>query len=391
MIDFGYTILQIVPRLDRGGAERTAVEIAGAIVQAGGRALVATSGGAFVPDVEKAGGEVVELPVHSKNPAIMWLNARQLIRLIKEEGVDLVHARSRAPAWSALAACRKTGKPFITTYHGAYRSAGPIKRYYNSSMVRSDCVIANSRFTAEAIQKTYGLPPEKLRVICPGADLKLFDPLKVSPRRVNQVSQSWEEIGENTGFRVLMPARLTAWKGHEVAIDAAAFIKERAALHGASGNERALTLVFCGGAQGRREYERALRARIEERGVREMVHLVGDCTDMPAAYGWADAVISPSTLPEAFGRVAVEAGAMAKPVVASDHGGARETVIDRETGYLVEPGDPEALADAIERLRRMPAHELRAMGENGRARAASIYSAAAMCEATLRVYRDQLA
>jgi len=387
MARFNHTILQVIPALEAGGAERTTLEIAGAVVRAGGRALVASRGGRLSDDIEMAGGEVIPMPVHSKNPLTVWMNGGRLARLIRERDVDLIHARSRAPAWSALAASKKTGIPFVTTYHGAYQAAGPLKRYYNSSMLRADCVIANSRYTGAAIARLSGVEADRLRIIPRGADLEVFDPARVSEDRIRQLIDDWGLDGENRSFRVLLPGRLTAWKGHETAIEAVARLKSR----GGSGNDQGLTLVFCGGAQGRSDYETALRAMIEERGVRNMVHLVGDCADMSAAYAWSDLVISPSTRPEAFGRVAVEAGAMEKPVIATNHGGAAETIMDGESGILVAPGDATELADAIDRVRRMPDAERTVMGENGRARAASVYSASAMCDATLRVYSDLLA
>lgn len=391
MTRFNHTILQVIPSLDAGGAERTTLEIAAAVARAGGTALVASRGGRLAADIEMAGGEFIEMPVHSKNPATMWRNAKRLARLGEERGVDLIHARSRAPAWSALYAAKKIGVPFVTTYHGAYAANGPLKRYYNSSMLRADCVIANSRYTGDAICALGVVEPQRLRVIPRGADLDLFDPSKVSQARINQVLKDWglpvENSGTNNGFKMLLPGRLTAWKGHETAIDALVDLKSQPA----SGKDANLTLVFCGGAQGQSDYERALRAMIEERGVRDMVHLVGDCADMPAAYAWADVVLAPSTRPEAFGRVTVEAGAMEKPVIAADHGGATETVIDGESGILVTPGDGASLARALDRVMRMSAQERAIMGENGRARASSVYSASAMCDATLRVYSDLLA
>jgi len=387
MTRLNHTILQVVPRLDSGGAERTTLEIAGAIVRAGGRALVVSSGGRLAGEIIKAGGEIIDMPVHSKNPATIWRNAGKLTQLIRERGVDLVHARSRAPAWSALIAARRTGVKLVTTYHGAHKTTGALKRWYNSSLTRSDRVIANSHFTAEAIAAAYKIAPDRLSIIPRGVDIDVFDPARVEKERINQLAADWGLVGENSGFCVLLPGRLTDWKGHSVAIEAVARHKSRTG----TGNDPGLTLVFCGGAQGKSEYEEFLRAKIVECGVGEMVHLVGDCADMPAAYSWADIIIAPSTRPEAFGRVAVEAGAMGKPVVASAHGGALETIIDGESGILVRPGDAEDLSDAIGRLQHMSGEERAIMGENGRARAASLYSATSMCDATLRVYDDLLA
>ncbi|MCK5745461.1 MAG: glycosyltransferase family 4 protein [Oricola sp.] len=390
MSRFEKTILQVVPRLDAGGAERTTLEIAEAVVRAGGRAIVATEGGRLETDIRNAGGEVVLAPVGSKNPLTIWANAGLLAELIRRENVDLVHARSRAPAWSAFAASRRTGAPFVTTYHGAYSSAGKLKRLYNSSMLRGDRVIANSRFTAESIMEIGGLEPARLAVIPRGVDVKAFDPKKISPARINRATAAWG-LGENPGFKLLMPARISPWKGHETAIAALAKLKDRLRGPDSTGQGAGLTLVFCGGAQGRETLEKRLRAVSEEFGVRAMIHFVGDCADMPAAYAWADAVLSPSTEPEAFGRVAVEAGAMEKPVIASRHGGARETVIDRETGFLAAPGDAKALAAAIEQVWLMPPSARRVMGEKARERAVSLFSSAAMCDATLGVYRSLLA
>lgn len=389
---FDHTILQVVPRLDSGGAERTTLEIAGAIVRAGGRALVVSEGGRFAPEIERTGGEVITAPVASKNPATVWRNGRFLARLIKDRNVDLIHARSRAPAWSALAAARKTGIPFVTTYHGAYRSAGLLKQWYNSSMLRADLVIANSHFTAERILSDGFKNPQRLRVVPRGADLTLFNPTRMTDARLKKLTAQWGLSDDDRSFRLLLPARLTPWKGHKIAVEAAARIKNNMMKNAAaSGKAPGLTLVFCGGAQGRDGYEQALRALIEERGVSNMIHLVGECADMPAAYAWADAVLAPSTRPEAFGRVAVEAGAMARPVIASDHGGARETVVDGANGLLVSPQDDAALADAIERLMQIEPEERSLMGEKGRARATSVYSSAAMCDATLRIYKELLA
>lgn len=390
MSRFERTILQVVPRLDSGGAERTSLEVAGAVARAGGRAIVVSAGGRLSNDIENAGGKVVIAPVDSKNPAVVFNNTALLERMIRENNVDLIHARSRAPAWSAFWAARRAKIPFVTTYHGAYSATGPIKRLYNSSMLRADRVIANSRFTADRILAEAPSIADRLRIIPRGVDTDLFDPKKVSETRVNQVMRAWS-LGENPGLKLLLPARLTPWKGHETAIAAISALKERFAADNATGQDPGLTLVFCGGAQGKHDYERRLRAIIDDCGVCDMVQIVGECADMPAAYQWADAVLAPSTRPEAFGRVVVEAGAMAKPVIAADHGGARETVIDGETGYLVEPGDPDALADAIMRLRNQSGEARSMMGEIARARATSVYSSAAMCDATLGVYRELLA
>ncbi len=390
MTRFEKTVLQVVPRLDAGGAERTTLEIADAVVRSGGRALVFTEGGRLEEAIRNAGGEIIRGPAGSKNPLVMWVNAGLISEIIAREKVDILHARSRAPAWSACWAARRTGTAFVTTYHGAYKAAGPVKRFYNSSMLRGDRVIANSHFTADRIAGLGALDASRIAVIPRGVDIDLFDPKKISTERVNGLAKQWA-LGENTGFKLLLPARLTAWKGHETAVAAVSALMARTERPGATGQIPALTLVFCGGAQGRDAYERRLRTVVEESGVRSMIHFVGDCADMPAAYAWADAVLSPATEPEAFGRVAVEAGAMGKPVVAADHGGARETVVHRETGFLAAPGDAKALARMIETLVTMSGNARRVMGEKARERVSSLFSSAAMCDATIGTYRAVLA
>jgi glycosyltransferase involved in cell wall biosynthesis len=379
------TILQVVPELNSGGAERSTLEMVEAIVGAGGRALVATSGGRLEAEIAAVGGAVFRIPVHSKNPATIWANAGRLARLIEDAQVDLVHVRSRAPAWSALWAARRTGKPLVSTYHGAYSARGPAKRLYNSAMVRADRVIANSAYTAKAVRAEYSLDPGRLRVIPRGADLDVFDPVKVEPGRLAGLD-AW---GARDGaLRLLLPARLTFWKGQDIAVRAADLIKKRRLA--ATGEAPLLRLIFAGDAQGAGDFAGRLRRETRDRGVEDMVGLVGHCADMPAAYAWADAVLSPATLPEAFGRVAAEAGAMRKPVIASDLGGQRETVIDGVTGFLTPPGDVAALADAIEAVERMSVAGRAAMGARARRHIEANFSANRMREATLAVYAELL-
>ena len=387
------TIVQIVPRLDAGGAERTTLEIAEAVTRAGGRAIVVTEGGRLGAEIEKIGGEIVLAPVASKNPFTIWRNARWLAALIKRENVDLIHARSRAPAWSAYLAKQAISVALVTTYHGAYEESSAIKRLYNSSMLRGDRVIANSQFTADRIMgRTTGVNTvnqDRFAIIPRGVDLALFDSQKVAPSRVEALIGQWK-LGENQGLKLLMPARPSLWKGHETALRAVRALKAARPQTGPTGQGSLLTLVFCGGANGKQDFDGRMRGLSEEFGVRDMVHWVGDCADMPAAYAWADIVLAPSTKPEAFGRVAIEAAAMGKPVIAADHGGARETVVDGETGILCAPGDATALAEAIEKVQGMSTTDREAMSTSARVRAAQLYSSEAMCDATLEVYRALL-
>lgn len=390
MIRFNKTVLQIIPRLDAGGAERTTLEVADAVTRSGGRAIVVTAGGRLTDAITNIGGEVIIAPVASKNPIQILQNARTLTDLIQRERVEIAHVRSRAPAWSALLAARKTGIPLVATYHGAYTAKSSIKQLYNSSMLRADRVIANSRFTADNIAAIDSAALERVRVIPRGVDIGLFDPKKVSAERVNQLAAEWG-VPEKPGFRVLLPARLTPWKGHETAIEAISKVFVGNGKRESSGQGPGLALVFCGGALGKVSYEDRLRTLIDELGVGDMVYWGGDCADMPAAYAWSDIVLTPSVKPEAFGRVAIEAGAMGKPVISAKHGGAQETIIHGETGLLVKPGDSDVLADSISALMAMSIDERTSMGEKGRARATSLFSSDAMCDATIGVYRELLA
>lgn len=387
---FDKTALQVIPALDAGGAERTTVEMARAIVAAGGRALVATAGGRLCAEVERAGGRIILMPVDSKNPLAIFANRGRLIRLIREENIDLVHARSRAPAWSALWAARATGVPFAATYHGAYDARSPLKRFYNSAMARADLVIANSAFTADAIRRHYDVG-RRLKIIPRGADLTRFNPEAISADRVAALRSRWGLVENQVALTLLLPGRLTEWKGHQVAIKALARLAGRGGAQSETGAGGDFQLIFAGDAQGRDGYADSLVRKVDELGLQRMIRWVGHCDDMPAAYAACDIVLSPSTRPEAFGRVAVEAGAMARPVIAADHGGARETVVGEETGFLVAPGSAEALASAIGKCAALGKAGRRAMGEKARARVVSSFSTDAMCAATLAAYRALLA
>jgi glycosyltransferase involved in cell wall biosynthesis len=379
---FNKTVLQVIPAMEAGGAERTALEMTRAIIGAGGRAIVATSGGRMISAVEAAGGRVAIMPVDTKNPIGLMTNAARLASLIRVEKADLIHARSRAPAWSALMAARRTQIPFVTTWHGAYRAGTPWKRFYNSAMARGDLIIANSAFTAEAIRAVAD-PGARLKIIHRGADLDEFNPGRVTAGRIAAIKEKWA-LETPKPFVLLLPARLTDWKGHAVAIEALRLLTTG----GRSGAVGDLRLIFVGDAQGRDGVAASLLRKVEDLGLERMIRFAGHCDDMPAAYAAADVVLSPSTRPEAFGRVAAEAGAMARVAIAADHGGARETLINNETGFLVEPGSPDALAGAIRRTIDLGADGRAAVGARARARVQESFSTAAMMTATLAAYQE---
>lgn len=372
-------ILQVIPALETGGAERTAVDVAAALVREGFAAPVASSGGRMEAELEAVGGELIRMDAASKAPHKILANAFFLRDLIRKRGFKLVHARSRAPAWSALMAAGMARVPFVTTYHGIYNANNPLKRFYNSVMVRADAVIANSQWTADHILREYRKGPKRLAVIPRGIDPETFDRASIPPDRVTQMRKSWSVAEDD--FVILLPGRLTRWKGQGVLIEAMARLKQRGAL----GNARA---ILAGDAQGRDAYEQELRAQIESAGLSAHVLIAGHVSDMATAYAASDVVVSASTDPEAFGRVAAEASAMAKPVIAADHGGARETVLTNVSGFLVPPSDAGAMAIALEKIAATPPHGRINMGMAGRAHIVRNYSRERMCSETIALYRS---
>ena len=379
----GRTVLQIIPELDAGGAERTAIDVAAALVNAGARALVASEGGRLVSELQARGGLWIPFPAKTKNPLKMALNVRRLRQLIRRERVDLVHARSRAPAWVALAAARKENTPFVTTYHGAYSGAGALKVLYNSVMARGDVVIANSGFTRDRIVQMHPFAQDRVVVIHRGADLRAFLAEDVEPARVQKLRAAW-----GLGFDeriVLLAARLTAWKGQRVLIDAAKILVDR----GFSD----VRFILAGDEQGRVGYVKELDEKIAALGLSGVVRRVGHCSDVPAAMLAACVVTAPSTEPEAFGRSAVEAQAMGAPVVVTNIGAAPETVLappevpeSRRTGWRAPPGDAAALADGIAQALSLGDSQRDALAARARAHVVENFSVERMCERTLEVY-----
>jgi glycosyltransferase involved in cell wall biosynthesis len=379
----GRTILQIIPELNAGGAERTTIDIAAALAQAGARALVATRGGRLISELQAKGGVWIPFPAKTKNPLAMALNVRRLKRILREESVDLIHARSRAPAWVALGAARATNTPFVTTYHGSYASQSILKTFYNSVMARGDVVIANSHYTARRIVELHPFARDHLCVIHRGTDLRAFSPRDVAPERIQKLRKDW---GVNPDEQiVLLAARLTGWKGQMVLIEAARRLKES----GLTGT----TFVLAGDDQGRDGYVRNLRKKIEEFGLSDMVRIPGHCTDMPAAFMASAVVTVPSTQPEAFGRSAVEAQAMGAPVIVSDLGAVPETVLappqvdtEARTGWRVPADDPEALADALSHALSLTQSSRDALAGRARTHVEANFSLEHMCVQTLNVY-----
>lgn len=370
-------VLQVVPALMTGGVERGTVEIAAALARAGWRSLVASAGGPMVREIERAGAEHITLPLDSKNPLVIRRNIARLARLIETRNIDLVHARSRAPAWSAFYAARRTGRRFVTTFHNIYGGETRLKRAYNAIMARGERVIAISDFVGAHARSVYHVTPSQLRVIPRGVDLGRFDPESVSQSRVIRLAGEWRL---QDGVPVIMlPGRLTRWKGHLDLVEAASRMPHRD-----------FQVLFVGSDEAKPRFRSELVRRIQQHRLEGVFHIVGECRDMPAALMLADVVVSASAEPEGFGRVIVEAQAMGRPVVATDHGGARETVLPGETGWLVPPGNRAALADALTEALALDAGQRAYMAAQARYWIAEHYDSRLMCEATLAVYDELL-
>ena len=381
------TILQIVPELDTGGAELSAVEISEALVRVGARALIATEGGRLEETARQQGAEIIRFPAATKNPLRMLANARRLAAIVGEQGIDLIHARSRAPAWSGLWAARKTRVPFVTTYHGAYGEKGPVKRHYNGVMARGDRVIANSQYTFDLIRSRYDTSPERLRVIHRGVDAA-YDPNCVGDDRIAAIRSRWGIAAE--ARIVLQAARLTGWKGQAVLIAAAG----RLASAGRLGD---VVIVLAGDAQGRDDYRKRLQNQIAELGLTDRILLVGHETDMAAAFAAAHVSVIASTEPEAFGRAGAESQALGCPVIATRLGAPQETVLaepevdaTKITGWLVAPGDVGALAQSLGVALELDPVTRNAIGERARNNVLQNFTLEKMKYETLKVYDELL-
>jgi glycosyltransferase involved in cell wall biosynthesis len=369
-------VLQVIPSLVSGGVERGTVDLAGALAAAGWTAYVASSGGPMEHQLTRVGARHITLPLASKNPLVMRRNTAALIEIIRRQKIDIVHARSRAPAWSAWRAARRTRRRFVTTFHNAYDIDLPLKRWYNSVMAKGERVIAISQFVGDHAASVYGVGEDRLRVIPRGVDLGQFDPARVRGERVAALAELWR-VPEDAQV-VMLPGRLTRWKGGLDFIEAIGRLRR---------HDLRCLLV---GAEQRSGFRRELDAAIQRHELGGVFRIVDDCRDMPAAYALSDVVVSASTDPEGFGRVIIEAQAMGRPVVATDHGGARETISPGVTGWLARPSDPVSLAAAIAAALGLEPAERAALAHRSRAHVASGYTRELMCARTMDVYEELL-
>lgn len=369
------TILQVLPNLEGGGVERGVIEMATAIQAAGWNSIVVSAGGKMVYELDRISVRHITMPVHSKNPLVIRQNLQRLVKLIRTEKVDVVHARSRAPAWSAYGAARKTGAHFVTTFHAAYTRGGMLKNWYNSVMARGEKVIAISDFIANHIKENYQVNEADIVTIARGVDCRRFNPGAVSAERIIKMATDWA-LPDGVPV-IMMPGRLTRLKGHTSLIEALARIPDKNFL-----------ALFVGAGSGREAYRSELNKLVLDKGLQGKIQIKDYCSDMSAALMLADVVVSATTVPEGFGRVSVEAQAMGRPVVATAHGGSLETVVNGETGWLVPVGDLDAMAQAIKAALELTAEQREVFAEKTRQFVMTNFTVEKMCDATLDVYRS---
>ena len=373
----GKVIVQILPALNHGGVERGTAEMAEAIVRAGGKAVVISNGGHMENRLRRSGVEHITLPVHSKNP-LKWMFIRRKVKAaLVAVDADIVHIRSRAPAWIAMSAARSLGLNVVTTVHGRFKASSLFKKLYNSIMVKSDRIIAISSYIESLISSQFPDVEDKIKIIHRGVDIDQFNPMAVPPQRVINMS---EKLMIPDGVPVVMlPSRPTSWKGMSVLIEAMSLLQDLPFL-----------LVLVGAGDGADETQKNLIRQIEKAGLTSKARLNKSIDDMPAAMMIADVVAMPSVTPEPFGRVVVEGSAMGCPVVAFRHGGAIETIVDGETGWLADPIDPVSLSEAIRKALMLNQQSRQKLSKKARAHIEANFSSDKMCASTIEVYMDLL-
>jgi len=375
-------VLQVIPRLDYGGAETGCYDLAHFLPERGWKSFIATSGGELIKYIDKKKVKVFKLPVHSKNPVLILLNTILLFFIIIIYNIDIVHARSRAPAWSCYLATKLSLRKFVTTFHGTYNFKNKIKKFYNSIMVRSDLVIAGSNFIFSHINENYSQffikNKRKLLVIFRGINTNYFNPQKILPIKLDKFSKQ-NNIDRNK-FIILLPGRLTYWKGQKIFIEAIKLLSER-------NDISPFEAIILGSDQGRNVYKKQLLVLTQQHRLGKIIKFIDRCEEMPVAYGIANLVCSCSYEPEAFGRVSVEAQSMQIPIVASDIGGSKETIINNKTGYLFKNKDPRALADAIIMIMQKDYNSLKSIGIDGRKNVLKRFDVDKMCQTTFTEYK----
>ena len=374
-------VLQVIPKLGYGGAETGCYDIAHYLPENNCESFIVTSGGELLKFVDKKKVKVITLPVHSKNPLLIIFNSLALIGIILFHNISIIHARSRAPAWSCLLASKLTGRKFVTTFHGTYNFNNNFKKFYNSVMVRSNLIIAGSNFIFSHIKEKYSNylnAEKKLRVIFRGINVDYFDPTTKIEEDEKKLLNKWE-IKKDKKI-ILLPGRLTSWKGQEVFIEAINLVNIDLGYE-------AFKVVILGNDQGRDLYKKKLIRLAEQYRMKNQIRFIDHCKDMALAYKVSDIVVSASIEPEAFGRVAVEAQSMEKPVIASNIGGSNETIIDEKTGFLFESGDAKSLSQKILKVLNLDETSLKSIGAEGRKNIIQKFNVEKMCFSTYSEYK----
>jgi glycosyltransferase involved in cell wall biosynthesis len=375
-------VLQVIPKLGYGGAETGCYDLAHYLPENGCKSFIATSGGSLLKFIDKKKVKLFKLPVHSKNPILILLNAIIISAIIILYNINIVHARSRAPAWSCYLATKLTFRKFVTTFHGTYNFQYKIKKFYNSVMVKSDLVIAGSNFIFSHINSNYGNyfinRKRKLLVIFRGINTNYFNSKKNLPIKLDKFSK-YHNIDRNK-FIILLPGRLTYWKGQKIFIEAIKLVSQRE-------DVTPFQAIILGGDQGRNVYKKQLLGLVEQHRLNKIIKFIDECNEMPIAYGISNLVCSCSYEPEAFGRVSVEAQSMEIPIVASDIGGSKETIIDGKSGYLFKNKDPISLANKIIELMQKDYNSLKTVGFEGRKNVLKKFDVDKMCQTTFTEYK----
>jgi len=377
-------VLQVIPKLGYGGAETGCYDLAHYLSENSCPSYIVTSGGELLKFIDKKKVKLIKLPVQSKNPILILFNAIALVFIILFHNISIVHARSRAPAWSCLLATKITRRKFVTTFHGTYNFKNPIKKFYNSIMVRSSLIIAGSNFIFSHINKNYSKQltlKKKFLVIFRGINVDYFDPHTTLKTEEDQLRLKWGLTSEKK--MILMPGRLTAWKGQEVFIEAINLVNKKLGY-------KSFYAVILGSDQGRNIYSKKIKRLSEQYRLTSQLKFIDHCSNMPLAYKISDLVVSASIEAEAFGRVVVEAQSMAKTIVASDIGGSNETIINNKTGFLFEAGNAESLCRKIVEVLNLDNSILKSMSNEGRKNVIKKFNVEKMCFSTYSEYKKLL-
>ena len=375
-------VLQVIPKLDYGGAETGCYDLAHFLPEQGCKSFIVTSGGVLLKFIKKEKVKVFRLPVQSKNPILILFNAIIISLIILIYNINIIHARSRAPAWSCLIATKITSRKFVTTFHGTYNFSNRFKKFYNSVMVRSHLIIAGSNFIFSHINENYGdfflNRKRKLLVIFRGINANYFNPQKISLSKIEKFSK--KNSIDRDKFIILLPGRLSFWKGQKIFIEALKLLSEQI-------NNQPFEGIIIGGDQGKSVYKKQLIALVERYRLKKIIKFIDHCDEMPVAYKIANLVCSCSSEPEAFGRVSVEAQSMGIPIVASDIGGSVETIVKDKTGFLFKSGDSNALTNAIIMVMQKDYNSLKSIGFEGRKNILKKFDVDKMCHTTFTEYK----